>query len=150
MTSTPNPPADEPPEVALATALHSAAIHLLRRLRHTDEALGISPARLSALSVIVFGGPLNLRELAAAEQVTAPSMSRIVTALEAAGLVSRAPDPEDGRAIRLEATAEGRRVMFLGRERRVEALAAQLRTLTPADLAALASALEVLQRLEQG
>ncbi|HEX5758153.1 MAG TPA: MarR family transcriptional regulator [Thermoanaerobaculia bacterium] len=82
----------------LALRLHAAAIHLLRRLRQEDRALGISPARASALSVLGFGGPRTLGELAAAEQVTAPPMSRLVAALEREGLVAREPDPRDGRA----------------------------------------------------
>jgi DNA-binding MarR family transcriptional regulator len=133
---------------ALAADLHSAALHLLRRLRATDASLGISPTRLSALSVIVFGGPLSLRDLAAAEQVRPPSMSRVVAALEEAGLVSRQPDPSDGRAILLEATPEGVRVMHLGRALRVQSLAEQLRTLSKEERATLRRASAILQRLE--
>src|SRR3954463_14052103 len=62
----------------LADRLHSTAIHLLRRVRKQDVAIGQGPARLSALSVLVFGGPKTLGELAAAEQVKPPTMSRIV------------------------------------------------------------------------
>ena len=105
-----------------AARLHSAAIHLLRRLRKVDEASGLGPARLSALSVLVFGGPCTLGELAAAEQVTSPSMSRIAAALEESGLVKREPDPRDGRAIRLSATRAGKRLLEEARDRRVEAL----------------------------
>src|SRR5437764_6332551 len=93
-------------ELALADRLHSAAIHLLRRLRVRDLASGIGPAQLSALSVLVFGGPRSLGELAEAEQVRPPTMSRIVESLERAGLVRRQPT-EDKRRIRLEATATG-------------------------------------------
>ena len=76
-----NPPLPEtwPPSL---TGLHSAAIHLLRRVRKQDAATGEGPARLSALSVLVFGGPMTLGQLAAAEQVKPPTMSRIVTGLE--------------------------------------------------------------------
>ena len=90
-----------------ATRLHSAAIHLLRRLRREDDASGLSAPRLSALSVIVFGGPLSLGALAAAEQVRPPTMTRIVAALEAASLVTREVDPHDGRAILIRATPAG-------------------------------------------
>ncbi|MBW3537268.1 MAG: MarR family transcriptional regulator [Actinobacteria bacterium] len=76
----------------LAQQLNSVAIHLVRRLRRADESLGITPARLSALSVLVFGGPCTLTELAAAEQVAGPTMSRIVAALEEAPFVELAPD----------------------------------------------------------
>jgi DNA-binding transcriptional ArsR family regulator len=70
-----------------ADRLHSAAIHLLRGLRKRDRESGIGPAQLSALSVLAFGGPRSLAELADAEQVRPPTMSRIVAALERAGLV---------------------------------------------------------------
>ena len=73
----------------LADRLHSAAIHLLRLVRVQDAATGVAPARLSALSVIVFGGPVSLNDLARAEQVRPPTMSRIVDALEAEGLARR-------------------------------------------------------------
>ena len=66
----------------LADRLHSTAIHLLRLVRVQDAATGIAPARLSALSVLVFGGPMSLNQLAQAEQVRPPTMSRIVDALE--------------------------------------------------------------------
>ena len=74
---------------AVATRLNSAAIHLLRRLHREDAALGLSSTRLSALSVLVLGGPRTLGQLADAEGVTAPSMTRLVTAMEADGLVER-------------------------------------------------------------
>src|SRR5918999_325999 len=103
---------------ALADRLHSAAIHLLRRLRRVDATTGLSGPRLSALSVVVFGGPLTLGELAAAEQVKPPTMTRLVRALEARGLVSRETDEHDGRVVRLRATAKGRSLMAQGRARR--------------------------------
>jgi len=89
-----------------ADRLHSAAIHLLRRLRVRDRESGVGPAQLSALSVLVFGGPRSLGELADAEQVRPPTMSRIVAGLERAGLVKRRKT-EDGRRVRLEASARG-------------------------------------------
>src|SRR5436309_525459 len=97
-------------ELALADRLHSAAIHLLRRVRVRDAASGVGPAQLSALSVLVFGGPRSLGELAAAEQVKAPTMSRIVAGLERSGLVRRRPT-DDKRRLRLEATAQGARIL---------------------------------------
>src|SRR5918999_2994793 len=102
----------------LADRLHSAAIHLLRRLRREDARTGLSGPRLSALSVVVFAGPLTLGELAAAEQVRPPTMTRLVRALEARGLVTREPDERDGRVVRLRATAKGRSLMAQGRARR--------------------------------
>src|ERR671915_1416753 len=92
----------------LADRLHSAAIHLLRRLRREDTRTGLSGPRLSALSVVVFAGPLTLGELAAAEQVKPPTMTRLVSALEARRLATRAGDENDGRVVRLRATTKGR------------------------------------------
>lgn len=134
---------------ALATALNSAAIHLLRRIRRSDEAMGISPSKASALSVLVFGGPCSLGALAAAEQVTAPSMSRTVTTLEAEGYVRREVDPDDRRAVILHATPKARRVLERGRRLRVESLVRELSALAPDDLDALGRAVEVLRGLEE-
>lgn len=131
----------------LATGLHSAAIRLLRTLRREDDGTGLSAPRLSALSVIVFAGPLSLAELAAAEQVRPPTMSRLVDALVEAGLVARNSDPADRRTLRLTATAKGRRVMEQGRERRVKALMARLASLPAAERRSLAHAARTLERL---
>lgn len=130
-----------------ADRLHSAAIHLLRRLRAEDDATGLSAPRLSALSVVVFAGPLPLGELAAAEQVSAPTMSRLVTELEGEGLVQRSRDPEDGRVRRVEATKEGRRVLLEGKRRRVERLAGELDALPREERLLLDAAAAVLERL---
>ncbi len=126
--------------------LHSAAIALLRTVRQADESLGISPARLSALSVLVFGGARALGELAAAEQVTAPTMSRIVDGLELDGLARREPDANDRRAVRVTATRAGRRVLARGRGQRVRALAGRLAGLGVRDLAVLERAAGILER----
>jgi len=131
----------------VADRLHSAAIHLLRRLRRVDQAADIGPARLSALSVIVFGGPVTLGSLAEAEQVTAATMSRIVAGLESTRLATRRVDPADRRVIRIEATARGRKLLEQGRERRIEHLRARLEKLDHDDLALLARASEILERL---
>ena len=130
----------------LATRLHAAAIRLLRTLRREDDGSGLSAPRLSALSVIVFAGPLSLAELAAAEQVRPPTMSRIVDALVAAGLVTREAAPNDRRSVRIAATGEGRRVMEAGRERRVRALVVRLETLSPSERRALARGVELIER----
>lgn len=134
---------DQP--TAVAGRLHSVAIRLLRSVRGEDRATGLTPARLSALSVLVFGGPRTLGELAAAEQVTAPTMSRLAAALEEAGLVRRGPHPEDGRSVVLDATGEGRRLMEEGRDRRVARLAELLRRLDAGELEAAEAACEALE-----
>src|SRR5215467_12402933 len=99
----------------LADRLHTAAIHLLRQVRAEDAATGIAPARLSALSVLVFGGAMSLNDLARAEQVRPPTMSRIVDALESEGLARRTVNPQDRRAVVLEATSRGSAVLRAGR-----------------------------------
>ena len=129
-----------------ADRFHSAAIHALRHVRREDPETGLSAARLSALSVLVFGGARTLGELAAAEQVRPATMTRIVQALEETGLVSRARDPQDGRVTRLQATAKGERVMWRGRERRVERLAELLARLSPAEVAQVRDAAELVER----
>ena len=130
---------------ALADKLHSSAIHLLRQLRKEDDASGLSAPRLSALSVVVFGGPLTLGQLAAAEQVKPPTMSRIVTGLEQEGLVDRSGDVRDRRLTRIQATAKGHKVLSAGRARRVEKLAAALGQLDGGELAELARGVQLLE-----
>src|SRR3984893_2883080 len=110
-----------------ADRLHSAAIHLLRRLRVRDRESGVGPAQLSALSVLVFGGPRSLGELADTEQVRPPTMSRIVAGLVPAGLVRR-KETDDKRRMRLEATGKGAKILQEGRRRRVELLVQTLQT----------------------
>ncbi|NIV55632.1 MAG: MarR family transcriptional regulator [Actinobacteria bacterium] len=131
----------------VADRLHAASIRLLRRLRAEDRHSGVGPARLSALSVLVFGGPLSLGALAAAERVKPPTMSRIVAGLERDGLVERRPDPQDVRAIRLRATPRGRRVLEQGRARRVDRLAEELRRLSTEELRQIERAVELIARL---
>ena len=130
-----------------ADRLHAAAIRLLRSLRVEDDASGLSAPRLSALSVIVFRGPLTLSALATAEQVRPPTITRLVQALERDGLVERLPDPADRRITRVRATPAGRRVLHAGRRRRVRRLAAAVAALPAADRRLLHRAAAVLERL---
>jgi DNA-binding MarR family transcriptional regulator len=122
---------------AVADRLHSAAIHLLRRVRKEDDASGLTAPKLSALSVLVFGGPRTIGALAAVEQVRPPTMSVIVAELERAGLVAREVDEEDRRVVRVRSTPEGERLMHEGRRRRTAWLTRRLAALPPDDLAAL-------------
>jgi DNA-binding MarR family transcriptional regulator len=133
--------------LVIADRLHSAAIHLLRRVRKQDVATGEGPARLSALSVLVFAGPKTLGELAAAEQVRAPTMSRIVAGLARSRLIQITADPHDGRRMRIVATAKGIRLLQQGRQRRIADLASQLDQLAPSELAKLGEAVEILKKL---
>jgi DNA-binding MarR family transcriptional regulator len=131
----------------VADAIHSAAIHLLRGVRKEDERSGIGPAQLSALSVLVFAGPMRLTELARVEQVKPPTMTKVVAALETSGLVKRRPDAADARAVRLEATARGTRLLREGRRRRVERLAAAFRELSATELDTIARAAATIERV---
>lgn len=133
----------------LADRLHSTAIHLLRLVRVQDTAAGIGPARLSALSVIVYGGPVSLNDLARAEQVRPPTMSRIVDALESAGLARRRVNAEDRRAVLIEATAAGATMLRRGRRRRVQFLARRLKVLSATERRELDQTLKALQRVLQ-
>lgn len=139
--------AKEPEVEALADRLHSTAIHLLRLVRVQDARTGIGPAQLSALSVIVFGGPASLNDLARAEQVRPPTMSRIVDGLEATGLAKRRANPKDRRAVRIEATEKGTGILQKGRKLRVQFLASHLSGLTVAEREQIARALVALQKV---
>jgi DNA-binding MarR family transcriptional regulator len=131
----------------VADRLHSASIHLLRRVRRRDGESGVTAPHLSALSVLVFGGARTLGELAEAEQVRPPSITRIVRNLEADGLVEREPDPADRRIVRVRATEKGRRILEEGRRRRISDLAARLRSVDPADLEILERAAALIERI---
>jgi DNA-binding MarR family transcriptional regulator len=138
-----------PEIVGVADRLHSAAIHLLRRVKKQDLATGEGPARLSALSVLVFGGPMTPGQLAAAEQVKPPTMTRIVAGLERSGLAMRIPDPSDARRVRIHATREGARLLQRGRKMRIEYLAKQLGELCSEDLSTVDEAVEILAQVLQ-
>ena len=130
----------------LADRLHGAAIRMLRLVRVQDTATGIAPARLSALSVIVFGGPVSLSDLARAEQVRPPTMSRIVDALEAEGLARRQVNQQDRRAVLIEATEKGAIMLKQGRRRRVKFLASYLSQLAKSELSDIDRALQAIQK----
>ena len=131
----------------LATRLNSAAIHLLRRLQREDSRLGLSSARLSALSVLVFGGPKTLGQLADAEAVSPPSMTRLVNAMEAEGLVVREKHATDARSIVIHASPKGEDILVRGRQQRVEALARLLDELPPERITTLDEAASTLEEL---
>ena len=130
----------------LADRLHSTAIHLLRQVRVQDVASGLAPARLSALSVLVFGGAMSLNDLARAEQVRPPTMSRIVDALESANLIRRTVNQQDRRAVVLEATEKGTAILWQGRKRRVKFLAEHLSRLSEQERKQIEAAIKVIQK----
>jgi DNA-binding MarR family transcriptional regulator len=129
----------------VADKLNSAMIHLLRRAAREDPAAGIGPAQLSALSVLVFGGATTLGRLADAEHVRPPTMTRIVSALEEAGLVRKETSPDDRRSVRVSATPAGRRLMQAARQRRIGALSGRLAGLSQRDLATLERAAALME-----
>jgi DNA-binding MarR family transcriptional regulator len=138
-----------PAAFAAADRLHSIAIHLLRRVRKQDAATAIGPAQLSALSVLVFAASTakTLGELAAAEQVKPPTMSRIVAGLRRNRLVTITNDPQDSRRMNIRATAKGTRLLQQARRRRIEYLASHLDTRSRAELTQLSSAAGILEKL---
>src|SRR5262249_34258472 len=133
-----NRPAGSSPQARRAAAagrgvadrLHSAAIHLLRRLRRHDEAMGLTPARASGLPLLGSGGRVPLGTVARADGVSAPTITRLMVGMERAGRVRRASAAPDGRGVWLQATAKGTRLLHEGRQRRVAALAEDLETLS--------------------
>ena len=135
----------ERPTREIADALHSAAIHLLRHVRKRDAESGLTPARLSALSVVVFAGPLSIGALARAEGVRSPTMTGIVAGLEEVGLVTRVPNPGDQRSTFIEATDAGKRLLESARERRLQELDALLAAASAEQLQALAASTDLLQ-----
>jgi DNA-binding MarR family transcriptional regulator len=131
----------------IADHLHSASIHLLRRLRRTDVSLGVSGPKLSALSVLVFGGPSTLGALAEAEHVRLPTISRLVDELAREGLVVRQGKPDDRRAVLVKATPRGQELLEEGRRLRMLQLAGHLAQLTPSELRTVGDAVGILERL---
>jgi len=131
----------------MAAQLHSVSMRMLRVLRREDEEAGMSASRLSALSVIVFAGPISLADLATAEHVRPPTMSRIVENLVQDGLVTRDADPSDRRMVRIAATDAGRAVLDDGRARRVHAIGGRLEKLADSERRALYRGLELMERI---
>ena len=129
-----------------ADRLHSAAIHLLRRVRRSDALTGVPAAQLSALSVLM-SGPKTLGDLAAAEQVRPPTMSALVAQMERAGLVRRTGDAKDARIVRVDMTAKGRRLLAKGREMRIADVERRLRAQPLADRATVADAVAIIERM---
>jgi DNA-binding MarR family transcriptional regulator len=125
---------------------HHLAIVLLRSLRKVDEANGFAGPRASALSVLVFRGPQSLGELAAAEGVKPPTMSRLVKAMQAEGLVQSEAAEHDQRAVRIAASTRGRRLMLRGRAKRLAAIRELLRDASAAEKKALETVVGLLGR----
>jgi len=119
----------------------------MRRLRKEDVESGIGPARLSVLSILVFEGPSTVGELAAAEQVKPPTMSRLVTGIEHDGLARRSGDARDGRLVQVRPTGKGRKTLERACAKRLSTLARRLGNLSPEELAVVHEAVDSLRRI---
>ena len=140
------PPVESSERWEVADRLHSAAIHLLRQARKQDVLSRQGPARLSALSVLVFGGPMTLGQLAQAEQVKAPTMSRIVAGLKRSGLARVESDPIDARRVVVSVTPKGERLLQEARHRRIQSVAEMLSSLEDKDVSTLREAARLIER----
>jgi DNA-binding MarR family transcriptional regulator len=130
----------------VADRLHSAAIHLLRYARNQDLFSRQAPARLSALSVLVFGGSRTLGQLAEAEQVKAPTMTRIVAGLKRSGLARIKKDSNDARRVLVSVTPKGERLFEQARQRRIQIVAETLGPLGEEELATLDKAAALIEQ----
>lgn len=130
-----------------ARDLNSAAIHLLRGMRAADRASGLTPARLSALSVLVFAGPCTLGELARAEDVSGPTMTRVVDGLAGLGLAVRGAHPDSARQVLVSATPSGHELMGAAARRREDVIVAALRGLPAPQRQAVVAAAPALRDL---
>ena len=134
-------------DTALASELRMSVMRLARRLRAERVDTSVSITQLAALATLDRHGPLTPGELSTHERVQPPSMTRIVAALEAAGLVTRTDHPTDGRQVLLAPSVNGKSLLRAERRRRDAWLARRLRELDPEDLAVLRRAAVVLERL---
>jgi len=133
-----------------ANALHSAALRLLRLVRTVDPEINLDGPRASALSVAVFAGPVPIGRLAHMEQVTAPAITKTVTALERDGLVERVRIDGDRRVVMVRATPAGRALLERGRAARVRLVADLMSDLGDRDRQTLASAAAIIASLLGG
>jgi DNA-binding MarR family transcriptional regulator len=132
----------------LASQLRLAVMRLSRRLRqHAPE--DITQSQLSALAVLVRDGRLTITQLADAERVQPPTITRVVDSLVTRGLAARTVDEGDRRVVWVAPTSEGRALVEATRRRRDAYLARHLRTLSPGDLELLAHAATLLERLTE-
>jgi DNA-binding MarR family transcriptional regulator len=116
-------------------------------MRETDKQSGLTPARLSALSVLVFGGPTPLGRLARIEGVTSPTMTRIVDGLETLGLARRGEHPDSSRIVLVTATPDGRALMDSAAERRFDTIVRALARLSAAEQESVRAAAPLIEKL---
>ncbi len=131
-------------EHELASRLRVDLARVARRLRQAADS-GLSPSQTSALATIERRGPMTPSELAAVERVQRPTVTRLVVRLSELGLVSRTPDPADGRSTLLAVTAAGSSLLADARTRKDVFLSERLAGLSAADRATLERAAELLE-----
>ena len=135
-------------EGELAAHLRMSVMRLARRLRQLDVAAdGVTLSQLSAIYVLIGQGPLTVGDLAAAEKVQPPTMTRLVGRMEEDGYVRRSPHPTDGRVVIVEATEAGARLVEASRLRRTAELSRRLAQLAPAERQSLAALVGLLDKL---
>lgn len=151
LADAPPAPANDAGEdpMALADALQIACWRVIRRMRPLERLEGVSAPALWVLGIVIDNPGVTPSGIAAAEQVSLPTVSRSLKELDDAGLIERRPDPDDRRTQRLHATTVGVRRMKDGRRRRVSRLAMALQRLSPKDRAQIARATELLRALEE-
>ncbi|PRY12831.1 MarR family winged helix-turn-helix transcriptional regulator [Kineococcus rhizosphaerae] len=128
----------------LAVDLRVSLLRTARRLRAQKSVDELTDGQFSVLSQLFNAGPRTPGELAEAEHVRPPSMTRTIASLVEAGLVARTDHPDDGRQVLVSPTEAGRRVVLETRERRAAWLSRRLEDLSPADRATLAEAARIL------
>jgi DNA-binding MarR family transcriptional regulator len=128
----------------LAPRLRWAITRMARRLRQ-EAGTDLGPSQVAALATVERHGPLSPSELADRERIKRPTATRIVRHLEAAGLVERVKDPEDGRASILSATPEARELLKRLRARKTAYLAKRLAAMDADDRRTLERAAELLE-----
>jgi DNA-binding MarR family transcriptional regulator len=132
----------------LAQALRPSVMRLARRLRQMrDDSVDLNSNQLSAMAVLLNSGDLLMGELAAAEKMQPPSMTRIVNGLEARGFVARRPHPDDRRQCLVTLSDEGRKILLANRRRRDEWLAIRIAQLAPGEREVLREAIEILEKV---
>ena len=135
-------------DAGLASALRVSLMRLSRRLRNErDASADLTPNQLAVLGTLWRVGSLTVGELAAAEKVQPPSMTRTVAAMCDKGLLARAPHPSDGRLVVLSLTPAADRVLTESRRRKDAWLDQQLGLLTPGEREILRDAAPILERL---
>jgi DNA-binding MarR family transcriptional regulator len=135
-------------DAGLASSLRVSIARLNRRLR-TDDDPKVSVGGVAVLALLFREGDRTIGQIAAAERVQPPSMTRTIACLEGDGLVMRHPHPTDGRQVLVRLTEEGREVLLADRRRRDAWLSRHLRELTPDERAVLRQAAPILERLSQ-